>query len=434
MSAYGYARETTPAIDSIARDGFLFERAYAQSNWTKPSVASLLTGLYVRRHGVVVGTDYFDDAGRHIVAGNSFPLPEDLPMISEAFADAAYRTAGFVENSHIVPEQGFGRGFEIYEKVGPASRALRKWLDELDDDERFFAYLHLIGPHDPYDGSLGKRFAERYRTRFGEFDSSIDWTDLGYRKTVDAFSREDLLQANALYDAEILYHDQEQIAPVLAWLREQGRYEETLIVVTADHGEELWDHGNWAHGKTLYEEVIRVPLIVKPARSNEGPRRGGRFTELVEQIDLFPTLCELAGCSAPESIDGRSFAGLILGERTQDPDAYAISEYAKGVRSQIQAVALMSGDKKWIEFHPAKVGPTLAGPRASRGDPHPPPVLLEAGSDRLVEPADPAAIGPLNALLERVLGPGPEIEHAPVAAVGHSPAELEQLRALGYVE
>ena len=137
VGAYGYDRDTTPAIDSIARDGIFFDRAYAQANWTKPSVASLMTGLYVRNHGVVVGTDYFDAEGVHKVGANSFPLPDDIPLMSEAFRSAGYRTVGFIENSHLIPAQGFGRGFDTYEKAKPAARYLEDWLVELSPQESF---------------------------------------------------------------------------------------------------------------------------------------------------------------------------------------------------------------------------------------------------------------------------------------------------------
>jgi arylsulfatase A-like enzyme len=175
-----------------------------------------MTSLYVRNHGVVVGTDYFDDEGVHKVGANSFPLPDDIPLLSEAFSSIGYRTAGFIENSQINEAQGFGRGFDVYEKVKPAAGRLQEWLRTLTVDEPFFAYVHLIGPHDPYDGGQGRLFQREYRARFGEYDSSIDWTDLKYKKKVKQYSEQDLLQARAFYDAELNYFDQEEIAPLIA--------------------------------------------------------------------------------------------------------------------------------------------------------------------------------------------------------------------------
>jgi arylsulfatase A-like enzyme len=435
VGAYGYHRDTTPAIDSIASDGIRFERAYAQANWTKPSVASLMTGLYVRHHGVVIGTDWFDAEGVHTVGRNTFPLPSDLPTLAESFRDDGYRTAGFVENSHVVPEMGFGRGFLVYEHTTPASSRLEAWLSDLSDDESFFAYLHLIGPHDPYDGGLGSRFRDDYRTRFGRYDSEIDWTDLSYKKKVESYTEQDLLQARALYDAELRFFDQEQIAPLLDWLRRNGRYDDTAIVVTADHGEELYEHRRWAHGETLYNAVARIPLIVKLPTSRPGTRApGSSVSELVEQIDLFPTLCALVGCEIPDGLDGRSFAALLRGQREEDPEAYAVTEFGRGVRDQVLAASIVRGEEKWVEFYPVSPGPILKGPRAPKHEASPNSVLLDAHTDEIQARVGREVAHPLRDLLEGALGASPAIRHPLVDPVEHTDVELQELRALGYLE
>jgi arylsulfatase A-like enzyme len=447
VGVYGYPRDTTPTIDAVANDGILFERAYAQANWTKPSVASLMTGLYVRNHGVVVGTDYFDEEGVHKVGADSFPVPDDLPLMSEAFLDDGYRTAGFVENSHLVPTQGFGRGFEIYERVKPAAFALIGWLGELLPDESFFAYLHLIGPHDPYDRKDDQRFIDEYRDRFGSFESEIDWTELAYKKKVKSYSEQDLLRARSLYDAELNYYDQEQLAPLITWLKENERYDESLIVITSDHGEELYDHGRWAHGQTLYEEVIRIPLIVKLPSSWTSLAPGTRLGEIVEQIALFPTLCSLVGCEIPASLDGRPFAELLTGHRLEDEDAFAVTEFGKGVRTQVLASTIIQGESRWIEFYPTSTGPVLRGPAAPKREEGHQSALLEAGTDELVSRSSggefdfvraflESLIGPytLTGHLEEALGTSPSIQHELIDAVGQDEADLDELRALGYIE
>lgn len=435
VGPYGSEHDATPAIDAVARDGIVFENAFAQANWTKPSVASLMTGLYVRNHGVVVGTDYFDEAGVHKVGANSFPLPDDLPLMSEAFQSAGYRTGGFIENSHIHPAMGFGRGFEVYEKAKPAARSLETWLSTLTPGEPFFAYLHVIGPHDPYDGTThGARFAEDYRTKFGEFDSQIDWSDLYYKKKVKSFTPEDLKQARSFYAAEVNFYDQEQLAPILRWLKDNDRYDDALIVITSDHGEELFDHGGWAHGHTLYDEVIRVPLIIKLSRQSPGLEPGSRVREMVEQIDLFPTLCRLAGCEVPYDIDGLGFDALLTGDRAEDPEAFAISEFGKGVRTQVLAAAIIQGQAKAVRFYPSPVGPLLKGPRARRDMDRTELLLLDPQTDAPVDPQDSAQATRLEALLKAAAGLTPTIRHAPVDAIRHTQDDLEELRALGYVE
>jgi len=434
VGAYGYERNTTPVIDSIARDGIRFDRAYAQANWTKPSVASLMTGLYVRNHGVVVGTDYFDEEGHHKVGSNSFPLPSDLPLISEAFREIGYETAGFVENSHLVPGQGFARGFDTYEKVKPAAKRLQKWISALESEAPFFAYLHLIGPHDPYDGGHGEQFATEYRNRFGEYESEIDWTDLSYKKKVKSFSDHDLLQANALYDAELNYFDQVHVSPLIDFLKENGRYPEALIVITSDHGEELQDHGRWAHGHSLYNEVTRIPLIVKLPASTQGLPAGTHVSEVVEQIGVFPTLCNLVGCETPDQLDGRSFAQLLVGGRAEDPNAYAVSEFGKGVRAKVLAASIVQGDSKWVEFYPPELGPVLQGPTAPKNDMNPMSILLDARTDEILSRVEHDVPHPMRTLLKRAVGESPAIRHELVTSAGYSQDQIEELRALGYVE
>ncbi len=432
VSAYGYERETSPVIDAIARDGIRFTRAYAQSNWTKPSVASLFTGLYPRHHGVVIGSAAMNEAGEleKVEKLGAYPMPSDLPLLAETFRENGFETVGFVENSHVNESQGFGRGFDDYRRAVPAERFLRKHLKRRKQDGPIFAYLHLIGPHDPYDNEKGG--FDAYRTRFGDPGSNVDFKKLDYKKRNDLEAR-DIEQAVSLYDAELAYYDQDRLGTLMEWMRESGEYDDWLIVVTSDHGEELYERESWAHGHTLYEEVVRVPMILKLPKDMAGRAAGSAVDEVVELVDLFPTLAEFAGIEVGTEIDGDSLASLIRGEREVDHHAIAISEHATHTREQVLGAAIISRDHKLIEAYDygSAMPLRLLGSRR------------EALFDLAADPAEdvnryeakPSVVASLRDTLHARVGASPAITHRSTGEmVELSDEETEHLRALGYIE
>lgn len=434
VSAYGYARETSPEIDAIARDGVRFTRAYAQSNWTKPSVASLFTGLYPRHHGVVIGSAAMDEAGelKKVEKLGAYPMPDDLPLLAEAFRANGYETLGFVENSHVNETQGFGRGFDDYRRVVPAERFLRRELKRRVSDAPVFAYLHLIGPHDPYDNE--KDHFGHYRDRFGKSESSVDFKDLAYKKRDDLTSA-DVERAVALYDAELAYYDENRFGTLMKWLRKSGQYDDWLIVVTSDHGEELYERQGWAHGHTLYEEVIRVPLVVKLPKGRTTLPPGTALDEVVELVDLFPTLTDLAGIETAHAHahDGESLATLLRGERDVDPHAVAISEHSTHTQEQVLGAAIISRNHKLVEAYDF----ANALPLKIQGD------RREAFFDLVRDPeekvnlhdASPELVATLRDSLNARVGASPRIKHTTgTEMVELSDEETAHLRALGYIK
>jgi len=432
LSCYGYDRPTTPAIDSIARDGVLFTRAYTQANWTKPAIASLFTGLYQRHHGITVGSTLIEPDGTVHKGLEPYPLPAGLPVIAETFSASGFRTAGYVENSHIVSAQGFARGFEEYERSKPATRAIQEWLEDLGPDDRAFGFIHLIGPHDPYDRSDRPKY-EHYRQRFPSVESEIDFTNLDYKKRKD-LTDNDIQAARAAYDTELSYFDGEFVAPLLDWLRQTGRYDRFLIVVTSDHGEELYDHQGWAHGHSLFEEVTRVPLIIKPPKElqiSDGASEL-KVDEIVELIDLYPTLADLAGLDAPENLDGKSVVSLLRGERPVDPRAFAISEYGRSFASHLIAATVVQGANKLIERYDVPYGPKVSGFGRH----------AESLSYQLTgmeeRPLEGTLAGETTARLKAVLHEAVGVDNAVVPHDQHeislSDEEVEHLKALGYLE
>lgn len=269
LPAYGYAKGETPAIDRLARDGVLFERAFAHAAQTLPSHASLLTGALPPAHGVR------DNVGFPLAATGARTLAERL-------AAAGYATGGAVSSFVLRAETGISRGFERYdapdapERPGGETLArLEPWLDEWRD-ARSFLFLHLYEPHAPYrpPADLAARFPDRY-------------------------------------DGEIAAADR-VVGELLAALDQRGLYQRALIVLVSDHGEGLGDHGEEEHGFLLYREAIQVPLVVKLPG---GARAGERVHDTVGLVDVAPTLLEAAGVAPDPSLPGRSLLGETPGTR-----------------------------------------------------------------------------------------------------------------------
>jgi arylsulfatase A-like enzyme len=264
----GHGRGTSTAIDRLATAGVRFERSYSQSGWTLPSVATILTGRYPREHGAT----RFDRA-----------LDPDLETVATILADHGYDTRGFVSHVLLGTDYGLSKGFGIYDdsvlQVGnphrvasavPLTDSALRSLQTLE--EPFFLWVHYFDPHFKY-------------------LAHARWGHLGTAK-IDR------------YDAEIAHTD-EQIGRLLTGLEDRELLENTVIVFTADHGEEFGEHGGQFH-YTLHDEVVRVPLVIQ-APSLEPGIRG----EVSEQIDLLPTILALLGIEPEESYPGRNLLAAV---------------------------------------------------------------------------------------------------------------------------
>lgn len=316
LSLYGYDRATSPYIDALAKDSIVFDRCIATSPWTLPSTLSLLSGLYPERHGV------------QTVAGKQ-QVSQDVEMLAERLSAHGYRTAAFSENPYVSPVYGVDQGFELFaHSLAPAARAYRDlsvpvgkaraWLEALKTeapDEPFFLYLHVMNVHGPY------KAPDPYRERFLETPSEPFpfkgplWEDIMVRRCAtcrDQITEPHLRDLRARYDGAIAYTD-EVLGEFLQELRTSGVLDSAVLVVTSDHGEELFDHGGFGHGKSLHAEMLDVPLLIRPP-GGAPPRR---IEEPVSQIDLPATLLDLLDLAPPEEQklgDGISLASLVRGE------------------------------------------------------------------------------------------------------------------------
>jgi arylsulfatase len=282
LGCYGHPRDTSPAIDALAAEGYRFERAYATAPWTMASVASLFTGLYPGSHGIT----------------SVSRLPDEALTVAEILHSRGYATAGVV--SHVVLGRGYGfhQGFEQYEDrvPGPAhfdvstgrvtDRAI-EFLDGLASGERpFFLFAHYFDPHYNY---LPHEEVDFAPPRVGRLDATQTIKEL--RSMSADLGEAEVAFIRDLYDEEIRHTDG-GIGRLLDRLAELGLDENTWVVVTADHGEEFLTHGWLGHTRTLYEELVRVPLIVRPPGGLSEPRVP---RTPATQAALAATLVDLAG-------------------------------------------------------------------------------------------------------------------------------------------
>jgi arylsulfatase A-like enzyme len=317
VSCYGSTTVSTPNIDRIAADGCLFRNVTSSSSWTLPAFASMMTGLTARGHGVVMSTA---------------ALPDTVVTLAERFRDAGYATHALVANGILAPHLGFARGFARYHLrqlparpvcIGEslAARLKHEPLAEATStrdvtnaaiawararkDQDFFLWVHYLDPHLPYTPP------EVYVHRMNVHDQmglSIDITS-AMRPSMELFgdpSRR--VWARSLYDAEVRYVDAE-IGRFLAVLKESGIYDRALIVFAVDHGEEFWDHDGFEHGHTLYQEVVSVPLIVKPPGEYE--RRV--VEDPVAIYDVAPTVLDICGLPPLDTPQAVSLSGFVAG-------------------------------------------------------------------------------------------------------------------------
>jgi arylsulfatase A-like enzyme len=298
LGCYGYARATSPNIDRLAARGALFERAYTTLPRTTQSVASILTGRYPKSHGA---------------RGLFSTLSGTNLTLAEILAERKYDTAAFLSNLFLRPGQGFEQGFGTYDNPqsrwdgdssGPISSAALDWLKRRPGGRPFFLWVHYLDPHwtyrpaPPFDSAFDPDFTERF-TLYEDLEAGR--LTKGQVIFENRLTARQVAHVAALYDGEIA-----QVDAALGQLLEYALSPELqplLLVLTSDHGESLGEHGyHFAHGEYLYQETLRVPLLISlPGRIPAGLRVGA----LAENIDIVPTIVELLGLHRVQAADGR---------------------------------------------------------------------------------------------------------------------------------
>lgn len=320
---YGYNRDTTPELMKFSKDAVLFEQPIAHASWTKPSVASIFTSQLPGRHRTVQLRDSLDPG---------------LVTLAEMLKTKGYSTGGAVANSVIYSdgthfEQGFDYWAGLHGEEGRPSKlvdaavvvdAALGWLDARPGLPNYL-YVHTMDPHVPYapPAPFDKKFGPPPAADYPAIDPRTD-----YRVP------EDLERLKGQYDGSVAYGDQE-FGRFIRALKERGLYDKALILFTADHGEEFMDHGGFLHGRTVFDELIRVPLIVKFPKQRAA---GTRVKQQVQGVDVLPTVLKELGLPVPEPpvIHGHPLQDVMTGQAPEPPAVAEISHrgfVAHGMRT-----------------------------------------------------------------------------------------------------
>lgn len=452
LNCYGYqARRVSPAIDALAADSVVFENAVAAAPWTTPSHMSLLTSLAPSSHGLMTP---FGQLLKDLRQGTVERLPDARVTLAEVLARRGFVTAAFTGGLTLDPAIGFAQGFSRYDvsmfKVSDAGMAAMKGWVAAQEDRRFFLFWHTFETHAPY---LDTAFVGDVLTGEPLRQAEAALQQVGRRFSRGAIPPEALAQlqrlqehhgelSSALYDGGVRSADR-RVGELLAFLREAGLYDRTLIVLTSDHGEELGDRGGsgifGVHGHSLYEEMVGVPLIVKLP---EQAGRGLRVAPPAPAVDVMPTILDALGvprAAAPE-MEGRSLRPLWEGRETAGrlafTEALAFESEEKSVRSDrykyVVEVPAAEVERNGRRFLPEKPAARLYD---LQGDPGEKTNLLSA-SARPVATAPPTRDRPPRALVEAL---DLRLRQYVARNFGRTetarlPAEtVEKLKALGYV-
>lgn len=404
LGVYGNPNRLTPALDKFAAEAIVFEHAFAHSSWTKPSVASIFTGLLPDQHGV--------NHRRH-------RLSDSITTLAERLRIAGYATVGFATNPYLAESSGLLQGFDTFDLSEDRSDLVNQrvisWLRLRDTQSPFLLYVHTVEPHDPYVPP------EKYREKFAPW---VNEEAVGTAEHLKALSerpeiRNEAVVAalEALYDAEVAFSDQ-QFGLLIEELRDQGQYENSLIFFVSDHGEAFYEHGVLGHGWDLYREVVEVPLIVRPP----GPPTPHTVREPVQLIDLVPTVLDLVGLEPTPGLSGVSLLSPSKengpsGFPSDDRPAFSYMDY-EGRRG----ISVVLGQWKLIEPLSSSFMPRRA--------------LFDRANDPLEErnlvDSYPALSGWLVSLSRRRLISLENLE--PAQIIDFDEKTERQLRALGYIE
>jgi arylsulfatase len=444
LNCYGYtARTVSRNVDALARDGVLFEAHIAASPWTTPSHMSMFTSLHPTAHGVI-DSYHLEEL---VQKGRGYPrLSEKTHTLSELLQQAGWATGAFTGGGTVDGRIGFGRGFDSLDqsmvKLSPKkTRRMIDWLAERRR-RRFFLFWHTFEVHAPYlrttflDEVTDSERAAAVRKSFqailrqpGAKDKEATEDSL---KRLGAFTPE--INA-ALYDGGIAYFD-ERLGELVAWLKKARLYDRLLILLTSDHGEQLGERGLGfydIHGHTLYEEIIRTPLIVKLP----GQRCAGmRVTGVTRAIDLLPTILDIGGVDAGAATPQLTGVSLrAFWERPAEaPELEAISEATntfrecKGLRTKRYKLILNVDPEPGERFANRLVVPEQPSGREFydlRSDPGEERNVLRSNDHAL-----PAQAARAEARLRQVLS-------HPAAETGAANLDqeaIDRIRALGYLD
>ncbi len=398
----GYDKPTSPNLDALAREGVFFENAFASATWTKPSIATLFTSRHPSEHGLL-------DLDSQSETKTSATLDPKFPVVAESFQRAGWATGAVLNQPHVTAANGFARGFGRFRQprlfgAPGLNRELEQFLVDVGT-KPFFAYVHYLDAHWPYEP-----VPRWLRPALGNGHFAVPPP---HGKTAVEVWKErqldpsDLEALSSRYDAGIRLLDL-RLGELIELLRRRGVWNETLLVVTADHGEGFLEHGEIKHGFAPYVEVTRVPLLVcAPARF--GFAAGARESA-VGGVDLTPTLLDLAGLPPLPDARGNSLRSILAGN--EEPSRLALTQTELGWALRDSQFSYLAHNDGRTESFDRAADPKEAAPLTS-GACHGSCAALASHLRRL------------RPLLETAALSG---ERRPL-----SPEDVEELRALGYL-
>jgi arylsulfatase A-like enzyme len=412
LGCYGYARDTSPTIDRLAREGVVFRQAIASSSWTFPSHASMLSGLNPSRHGAV---------GFGILAS----VPPKVEMLAQWLWDAGYQTAGFTGGGFVGGEMGFDRGFATYIPDKGSISDLKDYFESNVDGaiawmdttrgQPFFLFLHTYAVHMPYQPPppYDRRYDPDYT---GPCAAAIEHDDVACKRAAQNDPRM-LQHIKALYDGEIRRMD-DILSRLVTRLTASGLARRTCVIVTSDHGEEFMEHGQLFHNHAkLYDELLRVPLIAWcPGRFG-----GGRvIDEPVSLTDIAPTVLDLTGTRVQTTMDGASLLPTLLarGIPTRETTMSAVDGSVENRKGSVTAIR---GDRYKLIAATWEDGPQFYD---LRKDP---------GETRDLKTTAPPEMTRFAQILDEVRSTTVSAAQRP-SGKPFDQATVERLRALGYLD
>lgn len=308
LSCLGYELDTTPYLKAFTKDSVLFSNAISQSPWTLPSFVSIFTSTYPSVHG----------ARGKATEDKFYSLRKGVKSGVEILSSSGFKTKAYINGPYLAPGFGLSRGFDDYDYAHGSNSKIRRsdatvdqaihWIKE-NSDEKFFLFLHFFDPHLNYDPPRKnlQRLMELSDFKYGGELKSPFSQLREVRNNKLSLSDEDWKFIRLLYAAEISAVD-ESCGRLFDYLKSAKLYDNSIVVVLSDHGEEFLDHGGFEHGHTMYDELLNVPLMIKMPSN----LRAGEIISLpVRLIDVIPTLLEVISIDIPESFQGRSLLQLI---------------------------------------------------------------------------------------------------------------------------
>jgi len=430
VGVYGYGRPTTPTIDRLAASGILFDRAYSTTSWTLPAHVSLLTGRDDFAHGVI------DDGHK---------IPVELETLPETLRRAGIETVGFFSAPYLHPSFGFGRGFDRYvnctsavppERIGTPDpfeflasyrdvtnpillRKVRDWVKHQHAGRRTFLFIHMWDVH--YDYIPPQHYVSLFDP---DYSGALKPPYFG--RVLPSTPLRDLQHIMARYDGEIRYTD-DTLGRILKLLQRRRLTDRGAVIVLADHGEEFLEHGKQGHRWNLYEEVVRIPLVMAVAgRVPPSPR----VDQVVSIVDVSPTICELFGTTCASDVPGRSLMRFFDGGRPVPARDDALAELT--VPSwRISQVALIRREGKVIRWNDTGVTRYFdrEAMRSERAG-----VVVDPGRMSEHDTHVREAVSQLERRLDQAKAAGKELYAGATDSAAHPDADTtERLRALGYI-